>query len=348
MSHGYLDPELSSQSLDESIAKWEWEKITDGKSKEDFITLYNNIHDMYWSGVEQEIAAAIMAFAEFEDHQPDGLPVENYRPEDLQTDHLAALIDLWNPLDSKNPVASSPNSKMTSLKDRVHDRVASELEFLPLKERRAQALLQALGLMDTDFVKERRRPTFRSLGQRSQIRERDDYLLTAVQCSNCRHCVRAFHFFECTKGCKDHPDQTNMFSISPPQHRHSEDLSADLGRSVHAVLLAESMDSTAYTLCPSCYEKSPHPSDHMRAIRRFPDNQQANSNSIKFARQLDIWEDQLDGRLLMGFGALSLDRLASGRGSLFSRASTRHVFPAGNAHCAVMFGPLIIENGSRL
>ncbi|KAM5350086.1 hypothetical protein ACJ41O_006591 [Fusarium nematophilum] len=348
-SSEFLDPELSSISVDASIAKFKWQRITQGKSEDDFRTVWDSISELYWSGVEREVAAAIIAFADFDEHQADSLPVEDYRSEDLSTDQLGQLIDLWNPFDAQHPLGAhlgDPN-QMHRLRERVHARVADELEFLPLEERRAQALLQALGLMDIDFVRERRRPTFRSLGQRPQIKaDEDEYLLEAVQCSNCRHCVRAFHWFECKSGCRDNPDPTNMFSISRPQYADSDEPGErSLGQNVHAAVLCEKLDKNMpYTLCPPCFERAPHPYDHLHVIRHFPEGKFVNSKRADFGLQLDMWEDQLDGRFLMGFGALTLDRLASGA-SLFSRASTRNIFPAGNTHCAVMFGPLIIENG---
>ncbi|KAI9167958.1 hypothetical protein HJFPF1_04101 [Paramyrothecium foliicola] len=351
MNSEFLDPELSRASVDENIENFQWKKLTKGKTDDDFEILWDNIKELYWSGLEREMAAAIIAFAEFEEHQPSSLPIEEFRSTDLRTDHLGELIELWNPFDSKTTTGArlgSPDG-LRHLEERVQTRVSNELQFLSLEERRAQGLLQSLGLADIDFVREYRRPTFRSLGQRPQIKaDEDEYLLEAVQCSNCRHCVRAFHWFECVTGCQDNLRKTNMFSISRPQHGDSDDdAKSSLGQHIHVHVLAESEQKTVpYTLCPPCFEKAPHPYEHLEVVRRFPEGKFFKSKRGEFGLQLDMWEDQMDGRLLMGFGALTLDRFASGA-SMLSRASTRNIFPAGNSHSSVMFGPLIIENGSR-
>ncbi|CAG5174614.1 uncharacterized protein ALTATR162_LOCUS7823 [Alternaria atra] len=69
-----------------------------------------------------------------------------------------------------------------------------------------------------------------------------------------------------------------------------------------------------------------------------------NEHSHKFAQELDAWEDHLDGKFLTGLGVNVMDTLTS-PGSFFQRATSRHIFPAGNSHCAIMVGPLLLENG---
>ncbi|KAM0554071.1 hypothetical protein ACHAPJ_007146 [Fusarium lateritium] len=342
MSSDFLDPELSAGSLDEPLEKFKWERLTQGKSEHDFEILWDEIKELYWTGLEREMASAIIAFAEFEEHQASSLPVEDFQSADLKTNHLDGLINLWNPFNTATALGAQlcGPGEMQRLKERVHSRVSDEFQYLTLEEKRAQGLLQSLGLADIDFVREYRRPTFRSLGQRPQIQTDDDeYHLEAIQCSNCRRCVRSFHWFECVSGCQDNERKTNMFSISRPQDRDSdEEARYSLGQTIHEVMLAESEEKMVpYTLCPPCFEKAPHPYGHLEVVRRFPEGKFVNSKRADFALQLDMWEDQMDGRLLMGFGALTLDRLASAS-SMFSRASTRNIFPAGNTHSSICLG----------
>ncbi|KAG5661876.1 hypothetical protein KAF25_004115, partial [Fusarium avenaceum] len=284
MGSVYLDLGLSPTDLNETLKKFQWEKLTQGKADKDsnFDILWDNIKELYWSGLEREMAAAIIAFAEFEEHQPTSLPPEEFEPASLKTGHLGDLINLWTPFNPKTMLGAQlgGSGEMHRLEERVQRRVSDEFEYLSFEERRAQGFLQSLGLTDIDFVREYR-----------------------------------------------------------PE--------VNLGQHVHQMMLAKSQENNVpYTLCPPCFEKVPHPYGHLEVKRRFPEGKFVNSKRADFGLQLDMWEDQMDGHLLMGFGALSLDRLASGS-SMFSRASTRNIFPAGNTHSSIMFGPLIIENGSE-
>jgi hypothetical protein len=69
----------------------------------------------------------------------------------------------------------------------------------------------------------------------------------------------------------------------------------------------------------------------------------------QFSRELDALEDHIKGQSLLSFGNVFLEHLSHGglRGALKPMHS-RQLFPAGNAHCAVMFGPLLIENGMTM
>jgi hypothetical protein len=83
-----------------------------------------------------------------------------------------------------------------------------------------------------------------------------------------------------------------------------------------------------------------HPRHHLRAFRGY--TKAGDQEALQFGRELGLWEDGLDRRFWKSLGVNALDRLGD-RG--FMRASSRRIFPAGNAHCAVMMGPLLIENG---
>jgi hypothetical protein len=66
----------------------------------------------------------------------------------------------------------------------------------------------------------------------------------------------------------------------------------------------------------------------------------------EFTRELDAWEDFTKGRSLLAMSSIAwehfIDRNIKATSAL---PSTRTLFPAGDAHTALMFGPLLIENG---
>ncbi|KAL2819824.1 hypothetical protein BJX63DRAFT_363323 [Aspergillus granulosus] len=91
-------------------------------------------------------------------------------------------------------------------------------------------------------------------------------------------------------------------------------------------------------------ETSTHSKDHLRIAYRF--KKAGDRDNYRFSQELDALEDRNRGHSLMSFGNAFLNHITVGglRGSV----SARQLFPAGNAHCALMFGPLLIENGMTI
>ncbi|KAL3459415.1 hypothetical protein BJX64DRAFT_201953 [Aspergillus heterothallicus] len=99
-----------------------------------------------------------------------------------------------------------------------------------------------------------------------------------------------------------------------------------------------------YRLCCNCMETSMHPRDHLKIAYRF--KKAGNRDNYRFSQELDALEDHNRGHSLISFGNAFLDHITAG--GLRRSVSARRLFPAGNAHCALMFGPLLIENGMTI
>ena len=227
----------------------------------------------------------------------------------------------------------------------------ASLQSQTTQEQRARSLLQACGIMDVDFVREYRSPSFRSWGQRPQVEEQHGLssnvtMLTAVQCSQCRNCIRSFHYYQCRRGCRDSAVQRNRFKM--PGHSKGpgeEDTGAD--EFDHWLKMVKLEEPPAFIICPACLPTCTHPRDHLRAVRKFC--KAGDSVSHEFARELDAWEDYVKGRSLLAFGNIALERFVD-HNTKAARylPGSRTMFPAGNSHSALMFGPLLIENGMTM
>lgn len=331
LSADFSDILWDPSRLKDRPSRWTEIKIGEGNHAV-AVALRDEMKKMYWEGVEEEIAAAIIAFSDFQTFQPSHTQGEELRSEDMESDKMNSLIDLWNPMGELEADFVKSHA--------MHDLNAS-LQGQTLDRRRARSLLQALGLLDIDYVREHRPPVFRSWGQMPQIDHADNsILLRAVQCSQCRRCIRSFHSYICRSGCKDSPSARNMYKVRVPKPGEEDDI--NFAESLHDYFAAPALQPTAFRLCPPCLQMSDHPKEHLKAVRNF--SKAGDKHATDFAKELDAWEDYLDGKFLTGLGAGVMDSLAS-PGSIFRKATSRHVFPAGNAHCAVMVGPLLIENG---
>jgi hypothetical protein len=343
MSSSAFDDVLSGFSRDVNLDKGWLEIKTDSGSKADLDTTLKSLDELYFAGLRRDIAGAIIALADIEMHHPTTLPIENPSKEDLSSEKLTGVFDLWNPFDLGDfSKANQPKPDIQAIRKEVEENVARILAQESLRKRRARSLLQALGLMDIDFVREHRKPAFRSWGQRPQVDVSNEPLLMACQCSECRHCIRSFHYYQCREGCIDNEHVRNMAKMPPPKDESDPRFGIDeLERKIalHNVLNKKQ----PFILCPPCLFTSSHPREHLRAVRGF--TKAGDTEALEFARELDNWEDHIDGSSLVSLGAMTLDKIASS-GSLFNRSSSRDLFPAGNSHAALMFGPLLIENGA--
>jgi len=321
-----------------------WEEVPNGLGDSaGFDATLDQIVTMYWGGMQLELAAAIEAFSNFEEHQPDRHEDESCKSGDLATAQIDGLVDLWNPFGSEEAAKvkeALPDRWAASLSDGAQSGSASRAA---LKERRARALLQALGFLDLDFVREARRPALRSWGQKPQVdTSGSNGLLAARQCTECRHLIRSFHYFECVSGCRD--AAKDLRKMPPQAGAISKELYHDPTLHYHHAGGTRLRDQKPYMLCPACMPSSLHDRGHLRAFRAFTKG--GDREAKQFACELDLWEDDLDRRFWRGLGMNALEMLGSNlKNPFYRKTSSRHLFPAGNAHCAVMFGPLLIENG---
>jgi hypothetical protein len=334
MNQFLFDNTLLSQwsgSHDES-SKDAWQEILSASgSKADFRALFDEMFSLYWDGVEQEIAAALIAFVDFNELAARGAEDAD-STENFETRKIRPLVDLWNPFGE---------AEAASVKSSVAEQWPTLTESLTVEERRARALLQGLGFLDIDFVREARRPVFRSWGQKPQVVNEGPSRLSTRQCSECRHLIRTFHFYECREGCQTSHGQRDMYKMNPLRTgaRGTGDYESP---DVHYYNASKHLESRTYRLCPACLPKSLHPRGHLKAVRGF--TRVGDKRALDFALELDLWEEELDGHFWDVLGVNALDTLSSAS-QLFSRTSSRQIFPAGNNHCAFMLGPLLIENG---
>ncbi|KAL4955453.1 hypothetical protein BDW69DRAFT_160758 [Aspergillus filifer] len=323
MPSNIFDDIHSPTSYDADIDKG-WRAISE-KGDQPIKVVFQLLQRLYWDAVRDEMANAILAFDDYKTFVPGGF--EGLKDGELESSYLRELLDLWDPIglpeDVKDNVAQS-------VFDEVQDR-----QKVSQDEIMARALLQACGFCDYDYVQEYRRPTFPSLGPAPQVEKRFSGIYEAIQCSECRFCIRSFHFYECSKGCLDYPVHRNHIKTVPDpkspiefQHRFLD----------HIYPLP-------YRLCCNCMETSVHQRDHLKMTYRFKKSGETDVRT--FSQELDVLEDHMRGQSLLSFGNAFLDHISSG-GLRRSGMSARRLFPAGNAHCALMFGPLLIENGMTI
>jgi len=109
--------------------------------------------------------------------------------------------------------------------------------------------------------------------------------------------------------------------------------------------LMDNLDKPAdYRICPGCLKSCTHSRDHLRAVRQFQVVKDPNRD--KFSQELDAWEDMNTGKSLLALGSATWEHFAEN----FQKSSsilpaTRTMFPAGDTHTVLMFGPILIENG---
>jgi hypothetical protein len=290
---------VAAASRDATIDNgWTELKAASG-SKADVETILKEIQKLFWKGVKREIASIIVALDEFGEYKPDALPVETPAKEQLLSGgKLKALLDLWNPFDGGQWPKENTSEKpgLDDIQKTIEEGVTSFFEKEHIQKRRARALLQALGLLDIDFVREHRQPSFRSWGQRPQVDNYHKSLLIARQCSACRHCIRSFHFYECVKGCEDSAFQTNMTKMKPIGKEGGEDSlnGGNWENFLHETALRGLLtEKPRFRVCPTCVVFSSHPREHLRAVRGF--SKAGDREVMEFSRELDIWEDHLVG-----------------------------------------------------
>ncbi|KAK2597335.1 hypothetical protein QQS21_006031 [Conoideocrella luteorostrata] len=313
-------------------------------------SLLDTLEDLYWVGVRQEVAALIVAFDEIQSIHPeateeekqarqeaDGLLLDNEKDQIIND-----LLRIWT------PVGAPPDEEVDPWT--VKHGVAAFLKE-PLPKRRARSLLQASGFLDVDICREHRPPSFRSWGQRPHSEQRSSgminkLLFVAVQCSICRNCIRSLSYYKCVKGCRDCPILRNRVKLQKTERLAGLDIEEDdrMLNTSYTFLMDHLDEPMDYTVCPACLPDCLHPRDHLRAVRHF--STYASDEEKEFARELDDWEDANKGKSLLAMGSIAWEHFVDNALKATSvLPSTRKMFPAGDAHTALMFGPLLIENG---
>ncbi|KAF8542587.1 hypothetical protein BDD12DRAFT_876048 [Trichophaea hybrida] len=113
-----------------------------------------------------------------------------------------------------------------------------------------------------------------------------------------------------------------------------------------------------YHLCLRCIHETDHPPEHL--LRDFKFTPANNKAELEFGREIGFLEDYRAGKTSTSvasvfahkhfeFGTESNSRMigkATGALKHIPGFRLRGLFPGGNTHVALMFGPLIIENGA--
>ncbi|KAL3446891.1 hypothetical protein BJX65DRAFT_308516 [Aspergillus insuetus] len=268
-----------------------WRQILE-KGEDPVTYLYELLRRVYWEAVQDEMANAILAFDDYKTFVPKGLP--ELDEGELESEYLRELIDLWDPLEL-------PEEIKNSVCQSVYDNVK--------------------GFTDYDYVQEYRRPTFPSLGAAPQVDQRFPGIYEAIQCSECRACIRSFHFYECKKGCSDYPVHRSSIKTVPEKSMEN------LGH-----IYFDCLGLVPYRLCCNCIETSAHLRDHLKVTYRF--KRAGDKDHYTFSQELDALEDHNRGQSLMSFGNAFLDHITAG--GLRRSMNARRLFPAGNSHCALI------------
>ncbi|KAL2063125.1 hypothetical protein VTL71DRAFT_6197 [Oculimacula yallundae] len=319
-------------------------------AKPDIINLAEQLQELYWKGAEREIANAILAFDEIQSVHP-----EETEEEKEQTEQYSGLmldgekdkvinewLKIWNPLGNKVPEDVSAWT--------IKFAIAAYLNK-PLPQRRARSLLQAIGFLDIDYCREYRPPSLRSWGQRPHVEVRNagvslsTRLLVAVQCSQCRYCIRSLVFYKCVKGCKDHSVLRNRFKLDRKEGESLSDDEDEDDLNMSYSFLMEVLDEPAdYRICPGCLKSCTHSREHLRAVRQY--HLIKDPGVEEFSQELDAWEDMNTGKSLLALGSATWEHFVeNAQKSSTMLPATRTMFPAGDTHTVLMFGPLLIENG---
>ncbi|KAK0705971.1 hypothetical protein B0T26DRAFT_679728 [Lasiosphaeria miniovina] len=328
--------------------------------------LLDVLQRMYWDGVAREMASALVAFAKICQLHPESLPEETVSTRELVSARLPKLQSLWDPtigreIQESGNIRYGPSTirrSRTGVENlgvferdapNLTRRVAHAMRIDP-REKRARALLQATGLLDVDIASEYRDPVLSCLAPPPQFDALPHVLITR-QCSECRWPIRSYSFYECAEGCTDTKGCT---SDRAPADADAEAPDASLQRN-QFMLLGHSeagrkaverslRQPTPFRLCPACLHNTERPVDHLREVVAFPDTDSDDAKA--FARELDAWEDRKRGQTAHGRSLQSVDGAGAVALQRETRTPSRRVFPDGNTHATLMFGPLLIENGA--
>jgi hypothetical protein len=224
-----------------------------------------------------------------------------------------ALFLAWNPLELD----------WQQLMDCVTEagELARDLQNVDDDYLMARMMLSSLGMLDVDEIIEYRDPPLPSQSgpprcQATKNGPGDAVEIAVFECDICNKPLRGLAW-TCHLGCQSNVDADNP--VADP-----------------------------FYVCMKCYNEGKHPRQHLvRSPHHYaiPKALQAELSPDDFwflRREIQRKQDELD---------LELDRSKGGLiNSTVTRALmpwSRSIFPLGNAHTAVMFGPLIFEIGVR-
>ncbi|MCJ1249617.1 hypothetical protein MMC30_006843 [Trapelia coarctata] len=306
-------------------------------------TLLDHLKRLYWEAAEREICSMIMAFKEISTYHPEAIACEEDN-ELLDGENYGKIFDLWSP--------KLPWSTLSFIDPAIYQRAkeaAKDHFAVTLKHRRARYFLQSSGFLDVDISHDYTDPFLPTYYQSCCVEvlpdtTGPDQILRVVYCRGCFLAIRSVVYYECQEGCKDEQVRTwdillkhELIRVSNSVNFPSERTSKRIGYE-NAIGEKLSGDLAPVRLCGMCVSDPeaylPCSRSHLKKIsvpRRHP-----NRKVRKFQQKLDRINDKAihenDVQLMIDTAV-----------SVF--AEIARIFPAGPAHCALMFGPLVIENG---
>jgi hypothetical protein len=277
--------------------------------------LLKQLLELYWEALEVEIADAILSLNNILRLQKK-YPEAGIGPQEIEhrvSARLGPPILAWNPLELD---WQQQMDCVTEAGESAWDQQNVEEDYLM-----ARMMLSGLNMLDFDEIIEYRDPPLpsqrgppRCLAVNSSTGGPVEILV--LECNICHEPLRGLAW-TCRLGCN-----LNVANQHP---------------------LADS-----FNVCTNCYNEGKHPRQHLvRSPHRYgiSETMRTELSPDEFwslRREIQRRQDELD---------LQLDRSKGGIiNSTMIHALTdysRNIFPLGNVHAGVMFGPLIFEIGMK-
>ncbi|KAK5744775.1 hypothetical protein LTR17_001851 [Elasticomyces elasticus] len=257
--------------------------------------------------------------------------------------------------------------------------IKTELQDKPTEYRLARMLLIGLGMLDIDKLVEYRRPQFPSQCGEPQLGifqdrveklkdGRMDVQFTYLTCNDCDKVFRAA-YYECNKGCRHHDwDKTEEVFAVCAQCYHGTD--HDIHHLLKKPIRHPFSDMVAKQLC-----QCPGVENPLMVVLDFPDPEKweelfeerqkqrrtlaGHTKSCQYLKMedkrwgvIDTVNEQEDQEYEQSLRRRLEEQNKKYRPPLkgkilkaLPKKFRSHLFPVGNTHVSVMFGPIVIENG---
>ncbi|RDW78984.1 uncharacterized protein DSM5745_05836 [Aspergillus mulundensis] len=317
MASNIFDELQSPSSYDADIDQG-WRLISE-KGDDPVQAVYQLLQRVYWDAVRDELANAILAFDDYKTFVPEGLP--ELGDGALGSDYLRELLDLWDPIGLPEEIK---NNICASVFDEVKGERGSGQRAVQVTDaintcQGDNRPLRMTGLLEL-FSKHVWTSAFQEFTRPSNALNADSASVHSISTSARKDAVTM--------------PRNHIKCVSDKSDPH-----VDLGH-----IYIDCVTPSRYRLCCNCMETSSHPREHLAVAYRF--KKAGDEDCATFSQELDVLEDHIKGQSLLSFGNAFLEQISFG--GLRRSINSRRLFPAGNAHCALMFGPLLIENGMTI
>ena len=276
--------------------------------------LLKELLELYWEALEFEIADAILSLNNVLRLQRK-YPQAGIGPQEIEhrvSARLGPPILAWNPLELD---WQQQIDCVTEAGELAWDQQNVEEDYLM-----ARMMLSGLNMLDFDEIMEYRDPPLpsqrgppRCLAMKSSTG--DSVEIFVLECDICREPLRGLAWTY-RLGCKSDVETQPAVTDS-------------------------------LKMCTDCYNEGKHPRQHLVQSPHSYGISETLRSELSFdefwslRREIQRKQDELD---------LQLDRKGGIINSMMTRALTgwsRNIFPLGNVHAGVMFGPLIFEIGVK-